>query len=286
MPGSKARSRFFSALAALAAANALSRPLHLALQEGDLWGALSQGLALNPAVLSALLLGLGGLARGQDEPPLSDADLGVGLILLLLLLLPSATVSWLVLAVLAGYLCRDRQLTPAQHAGAAILLLCALREPLTSAVLDVLSVPLLALDARLAALLLSAWSPGAHAQGNLILQADEVRLVVLTGCSSLVNLSYALLFWYAASRTLYRRFPRPVWYAGLAVGGTVVALNVLRLVYMANSRAGYLLLHEGVGQYWLSSLSLLLVVGATCGGIWYAEQGRFGRAAALAVRPG
>ena len=125
--------------------------------------------------------------------------------------------------------------------------------------LHLLNEPLLALDAALAAAVLASFVDGVHAEGNLVLGADGARLVILTSCSSLANLSYALLFWFVVSRTLLPRLDLNAWLAAGAIAAALVALNVARLALMAASDSGYELIHGVTGRLLFEALMLLLL---------------------------
>jgi len=277
------RTHLIVAVAMLGAMNALLRPVAVAVTEHGAIDAALVGFGINPAVWVALVLA--GMALADSAPrPLARRDLVLATVTLCGLSIPSANVSWLVLALYGAALCLDRRLSPAQHTGAAILLVVALREPIVSAATQLLNEPLLGLDAMLVAAALAPFIEGISSEGNIVLGTDSAKLVILTGCSSVRNVSYALLFWYAVSRSMLPRLTRPVCLAGAAIAATMIAQNVVRLALMASSDANYDVIHGPSGQIFFEVLMLVLVLGLTSLGVGHALTHLAGGRAAAAAR--
>jgi len=253
-------------VALLGAANATLRPVTAAIDELGWLEAAGIAFGVNPAVWVALALAFIGL-YAKAHVPLTRRDLILVAGVLLGLMIPSATISWLVVSAYALALLLDARLEPAQRAAALILAITALRAPAVSMAMNLLNEPLLAFDAALAAATLAPFIQGVYAQGNLVLGPDGARLVILTSCSSLANLSYALLFWFAVSRSLAPRLQRRAWLAGAAIACALVILNVGRLALMAASDAGYEVIHGPSGRLLFESLMLLMVAGLTLHGV-------------------
>jgi len=264
----------------LGAANALLRPVAVTIAEQGVVDAALRGFGINPAVWVALLLA--GMALADSAPrPLARRDLVLAMLTLCALSIPSAIASWLVLALYCAALCLDRRLSPAQHCGASILLLVASREPIVSTAMYLLNEPLLAIDAVMAAATLAPFVDGIYAEGNIVLSEDSARLVVLTSCSSVRNVSYGLLFWYAASRSVLQHLTRSAWLAGVGIATTMVAQNIIRLSLMAKSDASYEFIHGPTGETLFEVLMLVLVLGLTSLGVRHAlTELAGGRAAA------
>ena len=260
------RNGLIFAVALLGAANATLRPVIASIEELGWLESAGLAFGVNPAVWVALILALVGLhARGHV--PLTGRDLALAGTALLGLTIPSATISWLVVAAYALALVFDTRLDPTQRTAALILAVTALRAPLISAAMNLLNEPLLAFDAVLAASALAPFMEGVYAEGNLLLGPDGARLVILTSCSSLANLSYALLFWFAVSRTLMPRMERRAWLAGAVIACALVIQNVARLALMATSDAGYEIIHGPSGRLFFELLMLFMVTGITLLGV-------------------
>jgi hypothetical protein len=279
-----ARNGLILAVTLLGALNAVLRPVAASLGERGWVEAAVATFGVNPAVWVALTLAALNL-HSATPATLMRRDVALAAGVLVGLTIPSATVSWLVLAGYGVVLCLDTRLSDLQRAGALILVVAALRDPIVSASLHLLNEPLLALDAVLAAAALAPFVDGVHAQGNLVLGADGARLVILTSCSSLANLSYALLFWFAVSRTLLPRLDRNTWFAAAAIAAALVALNVARLALMAASDSAYALIHGATGRLLFEALMLLLLTGFTLLGVRHALAKHPRGRAAVAARP-
>jgi hypothetical protein len=243
------RNGLIFAVALLGAANATLRPVTSSIHELGWLESAGHAFGVNPAVWVALILALVGL-HARDHVPLTGRDLALAGTALLGLTIPSATISWLVVAAYALALAFDTRLDPTQRTAALILAVAALRAPL-------ISEPLLAFDAALAASALALFMEGVYAEGNLVLGPDGARLVILTSCSSLANLSYALLFWFAVSRTLMPA----------VIACALVSQNVARLALMATSDAGYEIIHGPSGRLFFELLMLFMVTGITLLGV-------------------
>ena len=279
-----ARNGLILAVTLLGALNAVLRPVAASIGELGWLEAAGTTFGVNPAVWVALTLAAINL-HSAAPATLTHRDVVLSAVVLAGLTVPSATASWLVLACYGLMLCFDTRLTHAQRAGALILVVTALRDPFISVALHLLNEPLLALDATLAAAALAPFVDGVHAQGNLVLGTDGARLVILTSCSSLANLSYALLFWFAVSRTLLVRLDLHAWLAAGAIAAALVALNVARLALMAASDSGYELIHGATGRLVFEALMLLLLSGFTLFGVKHALAKHPRGRAAVAARP-
>jgi hypothetical protein len=277
------RTHLIVTVAMLGAANAVLRPVAVMIADQGAVDAALGGFGVNPAVWVALILAGWGLADSPPRP-LARRDVVLAAVALCGLTIPIANASWLVLALYAAVLCLDDRLSPAQHIGATILLVVALREPMVSTTLQLLNEPLLGMDAALTAAALAPFMDGISAEGNIVLDRDGARLVILTSCSSVGNLSYALLFWYAVSRSVLPRLTRPAWLAGAGIAAAVIAQNVLRLALMASSDTSYDVIHGPSGQTLFEVLMLALVLGLTSLGVWHVLTHSAGDRAAAAAR--
>lgn len=239
------RNQLFLAFASLCIVNAAIRPA-LALLEREGAGALLAGtMGIKPFVWGALTLGVVAVLQ-SDDCRLRSWDRPVLLFSSGLLLVPIATISWLAMSFAlcwAALSARDS----VQAAGYSILAAVGLREPLAAIGLKLFAGPVLALDATLAASLLSLVWTDAVLQGNIIQNQNGHQLFIMTGCASYTNLSFAFLAWFAVARFRCREWlPRFYWH-GAVVAFLIVALNIARLAAMAISKELYEFLHDGAG---------------------------------------
>ena len=125
------------------------------------------------------------------------------------------------------------------------LVLLALTSPLIwgRVLLHIFAVPILALDAQLVAAITA--SP---VDGNLVRGASDAPRMLIGGpCSSVHNMSLAILLWTTAAVLLNIRIDRRYVAAGLAMVVFMFVLNVARLATIAVFPDQYELLHVGAG---------------------------------------
>lgn len=131
------------------------------------------------------------------------------------------------------------------------------------AVLVLAGGPVLSLDASFV-----AWLAGTTAQGNLVYFAGEAQpFVIGFGCSSMDNMTLAVLFWAAMTQLL--RIPldrRSVLLCVVAMGANLF-VNVLRLTVIAHKQQYYEYWHSGPGGMlfaWAGLAVVAVIVGVGC----------------------
>jgi exosortase/archaeosortase family protein len=119
--------------------------------------------------------------------------------------------------------------------------------------------PILDIDAALVALFL-----GTDRTGNMVGFLDgSGYMIVLPACSSLANMSLALLCWVAITQWVGHRWSaKDVTWAGLACA-SVIAVNVTRISLMGLSHRHYEAIHSTWGDMITNSIMLALMVGVT-----------------------
>jgi len=125
------------------------------------------------------------------------------------------------------------------------VILIALTGPLIwgRLLLHVFAAPILALDARLVGALL-----GTAVDGNTVRFANEQgRLLVGTPCSSVHNMSLAIILWVTAAALFGLRADKKYVLIGIAMIGWMFALNIARLVTIGLFPARFDFLHVGAG---------------------------------------
>jgi len=259
------RQNLYGATLAVAAVNALVRPVLASIDDLGWLAALSGGFGIGFVIPAALLLGLRLLIQTRaDEVETLDWVLIV--CALILLLVPSATVSWLVTAALAVF-AMPRFRSPWARAGLSVVLFTALRDPLATTLLKLFATPLLDTDAAMTATLLKIFMQEAAHQGNVVIGQSGHQLLILTGCTSYTNLSMALLGWFALSRNFKPFLDRRQAAAGLAVATAVIGLNIVRLTIMALGPAPYHFFHDGSGGVMFEAALIAVTVGLTLLGV-------------------
>jgi exosortase/archaeosortase family protein len=177
--------------------------------------------------------------------------------LLLLIVLPIGRLSWLAMTILSVYVLLFSNPSSSRRRGAIILL--ATTVPMLWSVLlsRYFSSFILEIDASLI-----GWVLGTGNFGNVVRFADQSGSLVITPyCSSLANVSLAVLAWVTISQWLPRRSsPKDVYWCFLAVA-SVVVINVARISLMGLSQTHY----ESVHNSWGNAVVSLLTLGVTVG---------------------
>ena len=248
-------------------ANTLIRPITSAISDQGIWGAIINSFGVNTAVRFAIGMIVINLQKASIEVPNKNDHLIISIIMLGIVI-PSTTISWLCLAGFAGWLFKTSQTTYLRTTS-AILLVLSLRDPLLSNVSNLFNTEILAIDTFLVSMTLSVVDASIYQRSNLIMGDDGVKLVILKGCSSLTNLSYAFLIWYSITKTYTTQITKQAWLALFIILSGIFACNMLRLTLMATSETNYHLLHNATSNSLQSVLMLFTVLflsfwGAKC----------------------
>lgn len=185
------------------------------------------------------------LKLGFEAPcqRLSGNDLLVLLLVIGLSLLPVSYAAQAGLVLCSGYaFATSRQGDPARRAS---LILMALTGPLIwgRLLLQLFATRLLWLDAHLAAAV-----AGTQVQGNLVQFSNSSHSFLIGGpCSSVHNMSLAVVLWTTAAATFNVRVDRTYVAVGAAMATLMFGLNIVRLALMAMFPAKFDFIHTGLG---------------------------------------
>lgn len=251
------RNEFFAALYILGCANGLLGRMILSFQFSDWEGALA-GADINAIILLACFAGIS-LVSVKSPEHLLPRDLTVGLIFLILVSLPIFPLSWVAVTVLSLYVLMFANTNPERVRGAMILL--AMTAPMlwSRLLFQIFAKPILNIDAALVALLL-----GTDRTGNMVGFLDgSGYMIVLPACSSLANMSLALLCWVAITQWVGHRWTAKdaIW-AGF-VCASVITVNVTRIGLMGLNHRNYEAIHSTWGDMITNSLMLALMLAVT-----------------------
>jgi exosortase/archaeosortase family protein len=251
------RNEFFAVLYILGCANGLLGRMILSFQFSDWEGALS-GADINAIMLLACFAGIS-LVSAKSPEHLHPRDLGVGVIFLMLVSLPIFPLSWVAVTLLSLYILVFANTNPERVRGALILL--AMTAPMlwSRLLFQIFAKPILDIDAALVALLL-----GTDRTGNMVGFLDgSGYMIVMPACSSLANMSLALLCWVAITQWVGHRWTaKDVIWAGLACA-SVIAVNVTRISLMGLNHRYYEAIHSSWGDMITNSIMLALMVAVT-----------------------
>lgn len=261
------QSFYWVCLIVIGAANALIKPIIHSVEHDGFWAASINLFDIHPVMVAIIFLVIALIYDPHAKKMLHTRDVLVGGFLLTGHLIPSATISWLFLGLFGAALSRDLSITQKQRNAAIILMAAGFREPIMTFLLQMFNAQILTLDALLTAQLLAVFHDNVTAQGNLLLAGEQVRLVVLTSCSSLANLSFAMLFWFAANRTFANQLNKDMLFSGLAILVAMVTLNVIRLTMMASSSEQYAIIHDTLGKAAFAVIMVGMVFTLTAWGL-------------------
>lgn len=178
---------------------------------------------------------------------------------LLLCCLPSAMLSWISLGGYTGYmLIFGRIKSVYARTGCIIMLGIALREPAAFLLLKTFAAPVLSIDAAFAKVIAGLNGAQITRETNMLVTQTGRQILILSGCSSVHNLSYITLAWLTVSRSLSHHQWRRIDALSLAmlVGFTLI-LNWIRLSALTLSPYWYDLAHHSIGLLVYEGITLL-----------------------------
>lgn len=192
----------------------------------------------------------------NGQTPYRRGDLSVLALMLLAAFFPSPVAA--IFCSLAGALWLMASSAPGSTARRLAILLVAIpaQQILSRMFLALFAEPLLQADVELVGFFV-----GLQAHDNVIAQVGGGQLIVMAGCSSFRNLSFAALAWVAAIQLFKLPLvPRLGLYAGISLV-TLVLLNTARLIAMAWYPEHFIFLHEGGGVVLFGWGGFLIIFG-------------------------
>jgi exosortase/archaeosortase family protein len=240
---SMTRNQFFAGLFFLGCVNGLAAKVISSIDLSGLQDALINTFDISAIVLIACAAGLW-LMRCREEQSVTPTDLAVGASALALIALPIGGLSWLAVGELALYILLFADASPALRRGATIMLAVTVPMLWSKLLFETFANLILDIDASLV-----GWMLGTERTGNLVHFANgSGYLAIFPACSSLANMSLALLCWVTVSELAeHRRSVRDLWWCLLACG-SVLAINVGRMSLMGLSVQHYETIHSEVGD--------------------------------------
>ncbi len=251
------RSDLFAILYIAGCANGLLGRFIQGFQFSDWEGALA-GADINVIILLACFAG-NSLVQAKTSEQVQTLDLVVAVIVLILVALPIFPLSWVGVTVLSLYILLFASHNRERVRGALILLAMSAPMLWSRLLFQIFAKPILDIDASLVSLLL-----GTQRTGNMVgFQDGTGYMIVLPACSSLANMSLALLCWVTITQWVGHRWTaRDVLWAAFACA-SVIAVNVTRISLMGMSHRHYELIHSSWGDMITNSIMLALMVGVT-----------------------
>ncbi|MCB8818943.1 hypothetical protein [Microvirga rosea] len=236
--------------------NGISEKIAAALHEGGTVVALLNTFNISAIVWVALVLSIRFVLRSPAQP-LRRYDWWVATLAAIAFLMPSIQLSWLALSGLAIYVIMTSPDAKFLNRGAWILL--ALTVPMfwSKLLFALMSDTLLQGDAALV-----GWFLGTPRVGNAIEFADgSGYLWIAPGCSSLANVSLAILCWITVTKTIGYPASRRDLFWVFAACLSVIGINVTRISLIGFYPQYFDILHGPIG----ATVASWLILGATLG---------------------
>lgn len=257
------RNELFAALLVIGSLNgAAGRAIYRLTTES--WPTIWLLLELNAVVFLAALTAIDHLYRMPATAP-GRRDLAIATMTLALIVFPSSPASWLGLTIMGLYLAATGAPGSRQRRGGWIV--AALTMPMlwSRVLMSVLGDFILRLDAAAVSLVLTT-----ERNGNAIAFADGWGYFwIAPECSSLGNVSLAILAWVAVTQSVERRL-RPPPFFFLLLLASVIVLNVGRMVLTGLSHDNHSIIHGQMGNFlfgwlFLSTIATVILIGCRAG---------------------
>ena len=250
------RGEFFAGLFILGFSNGIFERIAWTIANVTLANAILGTFGISVLVWVACFIAVSLLLR-QPPEPVTRNDLILGVAVVAAVLVPSAKASWIALTGLGIYGLRCFEAgAPARRAAFVIL---AVTVPMfwSRLVFAMLSDWILRADAILVSLIV-----GTERVGNTVGFADNSGfLFILPACSSLADVSLAVLGWALFTQSLTRRPSlKDVWWC-LAACSAVIVINVTRIALIGLHPEHFELIHGAVGGGVAGFLALAAIVG-------------------------
>lgn len=252
---SLSRGELFASLFIMGCANGLAARAIQSIHRLGWMDAAVSAFDLSVIVLAACFAGLS-LVLTDRSGAVRSADLAVAAVVLLMTALPIGAASWLGVTILSLYLLHFSEAMSLQRRGAVILFAVTVPMLWSRLIFDLFAEFILGVDAALV-----GWMLGTHRVGNMVEFADHSgTLAIFPACSSLANVSLALLCWVTVSQSVQHKWrPQDIFWCVLACF-SVVAVNVIRISLMGLSSSYYRIIHDPMAEGLLSIVMLTLIV--------------------------
>ena len=250
------RNELFAGLVLVGFVNGISaRAVHSVVENG-IAAALLSTFEISVIVWSACAVGISFVLRGPAQPA-ARFDFILAGVALSAFLVPVAPLSWLALSGLAVHILRTSPRSSFLHRGGWILLAVTVPMFWSRLLFSLASGPILEGDATLV-----GWLVGTPRIGNAVQFADGSGFVwIAPGCSSLANISLAILCWVTCAKVFDRVGSwRDAGWCLLACAA-VASINVTRISLIGLYPEHYELIHGPVG----ATITSWAILGATVG---------------------
>jgi hypothetical protein len=188
----------------------------------------------------------------------SALELAIGAGFAFLAILPIGPLSWIAVAGLSLYIVFSTDIDTSRR-GAIILLATTVPMFWSRMLFQFFANLILAVDASLV-----SWLLGTQRTGNFVEFADHSsQLVIFPGCSSLANVSLALLWWVTLSQLVSHRKSVYDYFWCLLACAAVIAVNVTRITICGLSEWHYATFHSQWSDA-VTNVIILCLIGGIC----------------------
>jgi hypothetical protein len=236
------RNQLYFGLFLLACLNGIASKIIQSIDQVGWSDAILATFDVSAVVLLSCISGLFLVHRSADET-ITIADVFVSAVAIILVVLPIGPLSWLAVSFLGFYLVFFAKNSTTRQ-GAIILFAVTVPMLWSRLVFQLFANFILKIDALLVSSLLHT-----HRSGNIVDFADgSGQLVILPACSSLANVSLAVLCWVTISElSQHRRSLFDIFWCFCACA-SVVVVNVVRMSLMGISQDAYETVHSPPGD--------------------------------------
>lgn len=256
------RSELFASLYIIACANGLTARIVKSIYSHGWLNAAVDNFDVSIIVWVACFVGVS-LVLTDRTGKVQKTDLILSAVLLLLIVLPLGAASWLAVTILSLYILIFGRPADSFRRGAIVLLAVAVPMFWSRLIFNLFAKYILEIDA-----IFVGWVLGTERTGNLVEFADHSgSLAIFPSCSSLANVSLALLCWVTISQFMRHKWRSQDILWCLLVCFSAFAANVLRMSLMGVNGSFYLMLHSPAVEVLLSVVMLGLIVSISLAGI-------------------
>lgn len=249
------RGEFFAGLFALGCASGLASRLIQSIHRLGWVDALLGTFEISVIVWASCAAGIS-LVLQDKGIGIRSSELVLGTAFVLLALLPIGPLSWLAVTALSLYIISTAEVSSLRR-GAVILLATTVPMLWSRLLFQFFAEAILRIDASLV-----GWLLGMRRTGDIVEFADGSGvLVILPACSSLANVSLALLCWVTLSQLVSHKKSVYDLLWSLMACFSVVAVNVTRISVMGLSQWHYATFHSSWGDAVANTTILSLMIG-------------------------
>jgi exosortase/archaeosortase family protein len=256
------RNAYLGVLFVVCCANGLGAKAIDAVSQSGWSEALLGTFGISLVVWVACYAGLSLVLRPGSET-ISPWDIAVGIGVLGLVVVPFGPLSWMALSALALYVIVTSEAQSFRRRGAWILLAVTVPMCWSRLLFAVLARWILEADA-----VLVSWMVGTERIGNTVqFSGRDDFFQIYPACSSLANMSLAVLCWATATQVVgHRASKTDILWCGLACV-SVVVVNIARISLIGFNREHFGALHGPLGTAVASWITLFLMAGICYAGV-------------------